>query len=578
MKRILFIITLFVITPGYSQIPSLPHFEKTKRGSQLIVHDKPFLMLAGELHNSSTGSAHYMLPIWKRMAQKNLNTVIAAVSWELIEPEEGKFDFSQVDSMIQGVRKVNLKLVVLWFGSWKNGKSTYAPPWVKSDTERFPLAINKNGETLNTLSALGNNTLQADSKAFVALMEHIKEIDSKEQTVIMVQIENEVGLLDYSAAYMGTPSVCMRDFNNAANNAYASLVPENLISYLEQHKNELHPAIEKAWAKNAYKKNGTWEEIFGKGTKYDGDDWKTNYPWITEEIFSAWNYATFMGEIAKKGKEIYPLPMYVNAWLKQSNRKEPGSYPSGGPQSHLIDIYRAAAPSIDFIAPDIYAVDEFDWLCEEYSQSGNPLFIPETKVDTDGASRAFYAVGKYKANCYSPFGIDGGGLLLTANPDDKSIDKVYQCLTNLDNYIQESWHNDKMTGLFIDKDKKIDRVEIGQYVISIERPSFRQSIGLLGVQSDNKNTVEEIASGLIIFQLADNEFLVSGGVGGTLVRVTKSDSNQFEHVDYASVDEITYSETGQILNHRLNGDETAFGGPVIKPGEVKIFKIKMYGY
>ena len=88
-------------------------------------------MLGGELHNSSTGGVEYMHPIWKRMADANLNTVIASASWELVEPVEGKYDFVLVDSMIMGARKESLKLIVLWFGTWKNGMSTYVPAWVK---------------------------------------------------------------------------------------------------------------------------------------------------------------------------------------------------------------------------------------------------------------------------------------------------------------------------------------------------------------------------------------------------------------------------------------------------------------
>ena len=152
-------------------------------------------MFSGELHNSSAGSAHYMRSIWPRMANQNLNTVLAAISWELIEPREGVFDFSLVDSMVIGARRENLKLVILWFGSWKNGKSTYVPDWVKNDTKRFPLIKNKNGNTMDVLSTLSTKSLDADANAFGELMKYIKKIDTKEQTVIMVQVENEIGVL-----------------------------------------------------------------------------------------------------------------------------------------------------------------------------------------------------------------------------------------------------------------------------------------------------------------------------------------------------------------------------------------------
>ncbi|MDR1402995.1 MAG: beta-galactosidase, partial [Tannerellaceae bacterium] len=426
MKNLI-ILLIFLALSGMAaaQNNAIPHLNKNNGRCQLYVDNQPFFMLAGELHNSSTGSAHYMRSIWARMAKQNLNTVIAPVTWELTEPEEGVFDFSPVDSIVAGARLENLRLVLLWFGSWKNGKSMYAPEWVKTDTKRFPLAKDKNGKTLNTLSTFGRNTLKADAKAFAALMNHIKEIDAKEHTVLMIQVQNETGVLDQASAFTSSPNACMRDFSEEANKAFNGKVPEELTKYLDKHKNELYPALRKAWADNGCKKQGAWEEVFGKGTKGEDTNWKERFPYYTEEIFMAWNYACYVGEIVQQGKAAYAIPMYVNAWLKQSRAVEPGQYPSGGPQPQVLDIWRAAAPSIDFIAPDIYEVDEFDWFCEEYTRSGNPLFIPETKTGPASAARAFYALGKYGALGYAPFGIDGGGIINTADPDDKSIEKAY---------------------------------------------------------------------------------------------------------------------------------------------------------
>ena len=562
-----------------AQSNSIPHLEKQNGKVQLIVEGEPFYMFSGELHNSSTGSAHYMRPIWKRMAGQNLNTVIAAVTWELVEPVEGEFDFSLVDSMIYGARKEGLKLVVLWFGSWKNGKSTYVPEWVKTDTKRFPLAEDKNRKTLNILSTLGKNTLNADKKAFTALMKHIREIDSIEQTVLMVQVENEIGILDQMASFMGGANAHMRDYSEAANKAFNSQVPTDLTSYLEKNKEELYPALKKVWSENGYKTKGTWEEVFGKGEKKEseGEEWKTNFPYYTEEIFMAWNYARYVGQIAESGKEEYALPMYANAWLKQPRAKEPGMYPSGGPLPQVIDIWRAAAPSIGFIAPDIYEVEEFDWICEEFTRSGNPLFIPETRVGPAGAARAFYAFGKYDALGYAPFGIDGGGIMNTANPNDNSIAKVYDCLQNLEPYLQKYHGSEKMSALFFSAEQNSDQLEMGDYIIAIRRMNFGGSFGLFGAQFDAEEEKEKSSAGLIVFQLADNEFLVAGGIGGIMINISKSKSNQSENLGLASVDEISF-ENGKMRSHRLNGDETAYGGPVIKEGDVKIFKIKMYAY
>ena len=566
MKGILIFIAVVLSNYSIAQISSVPHLAKKGGVMQLFVNDQSFLMLSGELHNSSAGSAHYMHPIWPRMANQNLNTVIAPVSWELIEPREGVFDFSLVDSMVLGARKENLKLVIIWFGSWKNGKSTYVPDWVKNDAIRFPLIKNKSGNTIDVLSTLSTKSLDADANAFVELMKYIKKIDSKEQTVIMIQIENEIGVLG-----------SIRDFSETANHNFIGQVPSELIRYLEKNKSVLYPALVKIWADNGYKQKGTWEEVFGKGIEYEGDEWKTNFPHYTEEIFMAWNYAKFVGEIAKKGKAQYPLPMYANAWLKQPHSKNPGQFPSGGPLPEVIDIWRAAAPVIDFIAPDIYIVEEFDWVCKEFSRSGNPLFIPETKVGPDGSARAFYAFGKYNALGYSPFGIDGGGIFNSADPKDESLKKVYRCLKNIAPFIQENRGTDNMSALFVSEAGQSDKVEMGNYSVSIRRFSsanlFKSTGGKFGVEGEE----DKSAAGLIVIKLQDNEFLVAGGIGGAIVNISKGKSNKFENVGYASVDEINY-ENGKMLSHRLNGDETAMGGAVIKPGEVKIFKIKMYGY
>ena len=191
MKQLLSIISVLFSQFVFSQTSSIPHLENRNGNVQLIVDNEPFFMFAGELHNSSTGSAHYMRPIWPRMAGQNLNTVIAPVTWELVELQEGVLDFTLVDSMINGARKQNLKLVLLWFGSWKNGKSTYVPEWVKVDTKRFPLVRDKNGRALNILSTFGKNTLRADARAFSELMKHIKEVDEGEGTVLMVQVQKD---------------------------------------------------------------------------------------------------------------------------------------------------------------------------------------------------------------------------------------------------------------------------------------------------------------------------------------------------------------------------------------------------
>jgi len=78
-------------------------------------------MLGGELQNSSLSSAEYMSKVWPKMVATNVNTLLGSVSWEMIEPEEGRFDFDELDKVILGAREHGLHLILLWFGSFKNG-------------------------------------------------------------------------------------------------------------------------------------------------------------------------------------------------------------------------------------------------------------------------------------------------------------------------------------------------------------------------------------------------------------------------------------------------------------------------
>ena len=572
-----------------AQDNDIPHLQQTKNGPQLMVDGQPFIMLAGELHNSSTGSSHYMAPIWQRMADKNLNTVIAPVSWELIEPQEGQFDFRLVDDMIEGARKANLRLVLLWFGSWKNGNSMYAPGWVKKDQKRFPLAKFKDGESSNTLSPLGINAMKADVKAFSELMRHIKAIDGTQHTVITIQLENELGTLDQMASYMNTPNRAMRDYSDAANKAFEGQVPASLLQYLKAHKNTLQPAIAEVWNANGNKMKGTWEEVFGKSLpakQVDRNDpnlmkdmsWQNEYPWLTEEIFNAWHYAAYVEQIAAAAKEIYPIPLYVNAWLKQLWAREPGKYPSGGPQPHLFDIWHAAAPHVDLLGPDLYATALFDWVLTGYDQPGNPVIMPETKSSADGAARSFYALGRYNMLCYSPFGIDGGGLMLSADPNDHSYDQAYGLLKHLVPYITKYAGTKQKSGLLLDEDRTSDQIRMGKYNITARPFSVRSSQAVVGVSVNEGQKEDANVAGVLVIQTGEDEFLVAGGIGEVVVGFRLANADKNHHAFFESVDEIAVTEDGQELLHRLNGDETAFGGPVILKGQVKAFRVKLYEY
>ncbi len=547
-------------SPSSTQIP---HLEKQGTAIRLVVDGKPFLLISGELHNSTCGGFEFMRSVWKRMASKNLNSVIATVSWELVEPEEGKFDFSLVDSIIAGAREAKLKLVLIWFGSWKNAGSIYIPSWVKKDYEKYPRARDENGKPLEILSTFGNASCEADARAFAALMRHIKEVDAREQTVVMIQVENEMGVLDnFGRAQNGMeisddPGNARRDFSDPANTAYNGPVPKELMDYLVEHKEILYPELHKVWKENGFKTQGSWEEVFGKSQlKHDLKDWKF-YSYYTEELFSAWNYARYVEKVAVAGKKEYPLPMYVNAWLKQPFSFWPGRYPSGGPLPQVLDIWRAAAPSIDFLAPDIY-IDEFTWVCDEYTRNGNPLFIPEARGGEEGAARAFYVFGEYDAGCFSPFGIDNARYA-----ENDPLDESYAALQNMAPIILENQGKGTMRGIYVDTVAPVQQFELGNYTIEARLAGGRN---------------QHIAGGLII-QTGPDEFIVAGRA----LDIFFTMQNDSMRLGLDAVDEGTFKDGTWLFERRLNGDEThasTFSGTGLKlPGDkVSIQKVKLYIY
>ena len=355
----------------------IPHLQKQGTATQLIVDGKPFLALAGELGNNTATSLEYMKHVWPILINTHLNSALATVSWAQIEPEEGKFNFSVLDGVIQGAREHDLHLVLLWFGSWKNGESTYAPNWVKKDFERFPRFQRSAGASVEVLSPFSDANRDADARAFAALMRHVKEFDGQWHTVIMIQVENEIN---------------GRDRSPLAAKAYAAQVPSELMDYLQQHKDTLIPEFKKVWETAGSKTAGTWAEVFGTSGAAD-------------EIFTAWHYASYTGRIAAAGKAEYPIPMYVNSWGNSFPRGNGSA--NGAPMSDVLDVWRAGSPSIDMISPDIYGAD-YPGMCALYTRGGNPLFIPETRgfPPNNLAVRVLYAFGRHDAIGFSPMGIE----------------------------------------------------------------------------------------------------------------------------------------------------------------------------
>ncbi|MGB7763190.1 MAG: DUF5597 domain-containing protein [Bryobacteraceae bacterium] len=521
---------------------NIPHLEKHGTATQLIVDGKPFLVLGAELNNSSASSMEYMRPLWSKIAATNLNTVLATVSWELMEPEEGRFDFSLVDGLLQDARRYNLRLILLWFGSWKNGKSTYQPVWVKTNQQRFPIIQDEKGKGLPTLTTLSEANRNADARAFAALMKHIREVDGDAHTVVMMQVENEVGVLGSS-----------RDHSPVANQAFAGPVPKEFLDYLLKHKDTLIPELRKRWEAAGFKTSGSWEEVFGAGVE-------------TDEIFMAWNYARYVGHVAAAGKAEYPLPMFVNTWLLQGPDKPteriPGGYPSGGPLPQVMDAWRAGGPAIDILAPDVHVPNYDDW-CTWYTQSGNPLFIPESRGDAKGVAWAFATAGKYGGIGYSPFGIDR-----LASPDGE-LGKGYQVLSQVAPLVLERQGFGKVTAVLVDADAPKSKVRLGDY--AIEARFARRS------QDPNAPIAAPVdrVAGLFI-QLGPDDYVI---VGRSMSVYFESATDETQGVGLATVEEGQYVDGRWVPGRRLNGDETPEWKALWFPGDrYSIQKIKLYRY
>jgi beta-galactosidase GanA len=521
---------------------AIPHLKKHGTATQLIVDGQPFLVRAAELNNSSASSLAYLKPLWPRLAATHLNTVLATVSWELIEPEEGKFDFKLVDDLLQEARANDLHLVILWFGSWKNGKSTYQPLWVKNDQARFPLAASEDGKSMPILTTLSDANRDADARAFAALMRHLRKTDGRQHTVLMIQVENEVGVLGDT-----------RDYSPAANQAFAGPVPKELMDYLMAHKDTLVPELRDVWATNGFKTAGTWTEVFGPGkpagkaipvrtlapplTEQEHETGWRNLHWPVDEMFMAWNYARYVGYVVAAGKAEYNIPMYVNAWLQQRDHAWPGTYPSGGPVPQVHDLWQAGAPAIDILAPDLY-VPEFEELCGRFIRSGNPLFIPESGAGARGVANAIWAYGSANAIGYSPFGIDR----LAAS--DLELANGYAAIAPIAPLILAHQGDGTMTSVLLDSGGVPKTVRLGNYNLEA-RFSFRSFGGVA-------NTLPDRVAALFISTGPDDYIIMARGMNVYFNAAT----NPSDSVGLATVEGGVYAGGKWVPGRRLNGDET----------------------
>jgi hypothetical protein len=515
---------------------------KQGTATQLIVDGKPFLLLAGELGNNTATSIEYMKLVWPKLVETKLNSVLAGVSWAQIEPQEGKFDFNVLDGVIQGARSHNLRLVLLWFASWKNGMSGYPPDWVKRDFDRFPRAQMVGGtlpvmggaprvqvegsRPLELLSPLGDANRDADARAFAALMRHIKAVDGQQHTVIMIQVENEVGMQGDT-----------RDRSPLANKAFEGPVPKELIDSLQRHKDTLIPELRQVWEAAGFKTSGTWEEVFGKGRPAD-------------EIFMAWHFARYVGRVVEAGKAEYPIPMYVNCPQSGFGRRPRGGQ-SGGPMPDAMDVWRAGAPRVDLFGTDIYDPD-FVVMCARYTQSGNPLFIAETRgLPPNGlGNRVLYAFGRHDAIGFSPMGIE------RPTTPDIELTSAYDVIAQLAPLIVQHQGNSTMSAVVLGSKDPPRKIQVGNYTLEV---SFRAPPGVPG----GPQPQEPFPNSAAIFIATGPDEFYAAGNGVTVTFSPNTPGPPFAGL--ATVEEGTFVNGRWVPGRRLAGDDAGQGETLVLP-------------
>jgi hypothetical protein len=432
----------------------------------LLVDGKPFLMLGGQIHNSSAWPSE--LPqVFQSIEALHANTLEAPVYWEQMEPTPGRFDFSNVDALVHGSRDHHIRLVVLWFGTWKNGQMHYAPEWVKTNPDRYPRMIRPDGEPTDVLSANSRTNLEADKAAFIALMHHLKEIDSTDHTVLTVQVENESGGI-------GT----VRDFGPAANAAFAGQVPADLLAI-------------------ANKQPGSWIQVFG------GE---------ADETFQAYHQAKYINEIAAAGKAEFSIPLYINVWvsyppaeLPERRIAIPGiQYPSGGAVQKLVGMWRSLAPAVDLIGPDIYSDDSGFYLdtIHAYHRPDNPLWIPETGRNDSYAKFFFSALGD-GALGFSPFGIDKTGWNILGDDPSKGHAENFALISPMSRELAQ-WNFEGKVKTSVE--------EPGQAQQELDFGAWQATVSFGFPQQDGRRPpgTKDAHGTALVTQIAADEFLITG--------------------------------------------------------------------
>ena len=520
-----------------------PHLRKQGTVMQLIVDDKPLLILGGEVGNSTASDLNYLNAHWPTFKAIGLNTVLIPVEWDQIEPTEGVYDFAPLEGIIQQAEANRMKVVLLWFGAWKNSMSSYAPPYIKHDYKTYAKAQDDKGVPQDILSPYDPDTLKADQRVFAALMTHLKAFD-KNHTVVMVQVENEIGMLPV-----------VRDYSPQAQAAFAGQVPQALMHYLQRNKAALHAYVRDTWAAQGFKTEGTWREVFGESIP-------------AQEIFQAWGFSVFANEVTKAGKAAYSLPMYVNGALNRPDQKA-GQYPSAGPIPHVFDIWKAGGPDIDLIALDAYFPNYVYW-ADQFKRPDNPVFVPEANRAgrTDAAGDAFYTLGELEGIGFGPFHIE-----TLPDPATHPLTDAYRVLNQIAPLILAHQGKGTLRGFrapvsyegVIDETPRV--LDLGGYTLTVSMVDSRTK----------KDTQDIKAHGGLIIQTGKDEFLAAGR--GVIIRFADAAANSGSRVGIEQIVEGEFVNGQWVGGRWLNGDESGQGRYLrLAPEKFSILKLKLYRY
>jgi hypothetical protein len=490
-----------------------PHLVQKDGRYALMVEGRPYLVLGGQIHNSSAWPSE--LPqVWESMAALHANTIEAPVYWEQFEAQPGHFDFTNVDQIVEGARAHNLHVILLWFGTWKNGNMHYVPAWVKNDPVRFPHTIRADGEPIDVLSPMSRNTLEADKAAFTTLMRHLKQIDGEKHTILMIQVENESGNIG-----------SVRDNSPESNKLFAGQVPADLLAA-------------------AHKQPGTWNQVFA------GE---------ADEIFQAYFQAKYINEIAAAGKAEFAIPCYINVWidyplpmLPQRQLAVPGIvYPSGGPVQKLVGLWKALTPSIDMIGPDIYANDPgfYRWTVSAYHRPDNPLWIPETGRDDSYAKYFFYALGDGTLG-FSPFGVDQTGWNILGDQSWKAHANNFALIGPMSREIAQLEFEGKVKTSVEEPNQTTQEIDFGGWQATV-------AYGFPQPDGGHAPGTKDAHGAALVAQLGPDEFLVTAMDASVSFHLPGK--LPWIHSQIVTAEQGTY-ENGVWKPIRLwNGDETDRG-------------------